>query len=343
MANTPFGASFSPRLSFIVLAVACTTSPLLRAENEDLLSLGQSLFDAYAPAEIKNEFTFPTREQWDAFAARLEKTRTSGSLAELAAYEPEARAALIALRALPEYQDYADWLATRLDEIVIAKEATQTPTAPVPPAKPVEPAEPVKPVEPAKPVDPETPVLPPVVPPTTPASDDIPLYDLWVTRVRTHPRPARADEFLPILKKAFSDEGMPPALAWIAETESTFNPTAKSPAGARGLFQLMPVTAKAQGLSLLPFDERTHPEKSARAAATLLRRLHGMFDSWPLAHAAYNAGEGRVRRALKNQNATTFAQIADVLPSETRLYVPKVLATLAVRESFDPTTLAAPR
>jgi membrane-bound lytic murein transglycosylase D len=105
----------------------------------------------------------------------------------------------------------------------------------------------------------------------------------------------------------------------------------------------MPVTAKAQGLSLLPFDERTNPEKSARAAATLLKRLHGMFNSWPLALAAYNAGEGRVRRTLKAQDATTFAQIADALPSETRLYVPKVLATLAVREGLDPATLAAPQ
>jgi membrane-bound lytic murein transglycosylase D len=105
----------------------------------------------------------------------------------------------------------------------------------------------------------------------------------------------------------------------------------------------MPVTAKAQGLSLLPFDERTNPEKSARAAATLLRRLHDRFDSWPLALAAYNAGEGRVRRTLKAQDATTFAQIADALPSETRLYVPRVLATLAVREGLDPAKLAAPR
>lgn len=298
------------------------------ADTEDLFTMGQALFEALAPPEIKEEFAFPTRAQWDEFAARLEKTRESGSLAELAAYEPEARTALLALRALPEYSDYADWLEERIDEIVVAKRAV-TPAPPQPPVPPVDPNKPPVPV-------------PPVPPPAVTTPSDIPLYDLWVGRVRERPRPARADEFLDELKTVFRAEGLPPELAWIPETESMFNPAAKSPAGARGLFQLMPVTAKAQGLSLFPFDERIHPEKSARAAATLLRRLHGMFNSWPLALAAYNAGEGRVRRVLKAEDAKTFAEIADALPTETRLYVPKVLATLAVREGVDPAKLAAP-
>jgi membrane-bound lytic murein transglycosylase D len=146
-----------------------------------------------------------------------------------------------------------------------------------------------------------------------------------------------------VLQGAFTAQGVAEALVWLAESESTFNPRARSPAGARGLFQLMPVTAKAMGLSLLPFDERTQPEKSARAAAALLRKLHGMFGSWPLALAAYNAGEGTVRRALKANNATTFAEIAEKLPSETRLYVPKVLATVALRSGVTPEALAVPR
>ncbi len=300
-----------------------TPAPAAPADTEDLFTMGQALFEALAPPEIKEEFAFPSRAQWDEFVARLEKTRESGSLAELAAYEPEARTALLALRALPEYKDYADWLEERIDEIVVAKRA-------------------ITPAPPPPPVDPAKPPVPPPPPPVTPVSSDIPLYDLWVSRVRERPRPARADEFLAELKKVFRDEGLPVELAWIPETESMFNPAAKSPAGARGLFQLMPVTAKAQGLSLFPFDERIHPEKSARAAATLLRRLHGMFDSWPLALAAYNAGEGRVRRVLKAEDAKTFAEIADALPTETRLYVPKVLATLAVREGIDPAKLAAP-
>ncbi|CAM2878399.1 lytic transglycosylase domain-containing protein [Rariglobus hedericola] len=317
-----------PLLATTLLAEtpAPTPTPAPTADSEDLFTLGQSLFEAYAPPEIKKDLAFPTRAQWDEFAARLEKTRATGSLAELAAYETEARTALLALRALPEYKDYADWLEERIDEIVVAKKAIAPPVTPQPTPTPVPQPGPVTPV--------------PVVPKST--NSDIPLYDLWVERLRDRPRPARADEFLPDLKKIFADEGLPADLAWIPEVESMFNPRAKSPAGAQGLFQLMPVTAKAQGLSLLPFDERNDPEKSARAAATLLRRLHGMFDSWPLALAAYNAGEGRVRRTLKAEDAKTFAEIADALPTETRLYVPKVLATLAIREGLDPARLAAP-
>jgi len=291
---------------------------------DELYATGKALFDAYAPPEIKEQFAFPTREQWDDFAARLQKTRETGSMAELAAYEPEARLALAALRALPDYQEYADWLAERLDEIEIAKEAQKIP--PVPPSV----------------VLPKFDGSQPAPPPAVPAAPAIPLYDLWLGRLRNQPRPTRADEFLPEVKKAFAAEGVPTQLAWLAETESMFNPSARSPAGARGLFQLMPATARAQGLSLFPFDHRMDTEKSAHAAARLLHAMHDRFDSWPLALAAYNAGEGRVGRALKNSGAKTFAGIADSLSTETRLYVPRVLATLKVREGVEADALPAP-
>ncbi len=290
--------------------------------DDDLFAQGKALFDTYAPPEIKEQFEFPTRERWDEFFARLEKTRRTGSLADLAAYEPEAKAALAALRTLPDYQDYADWLADRLDEIEIAKEAQK-----LPPTKPAP--------QPSVPPKPQGGPTPPIVS----AANIVPLYDLWVGRLRDRPRPPRADEFLPDLKKAFAAEGVPVELAWLAETESTFNPNARSPAGARGMFQLMPDTARAQGLSLFPFDNRTDPAKSAHAAAKLLHALHDRFDSWPLALAAYNAGEGRVGRALKGSEAKTFAGIADALSTETRLYVPKVLATLKVRTDVAPGSL----
>lgn len=339
-----------------------TPAPAPASEDADIFSLGQELFDTYAPPEIKRDFAFPTREQWDAFAARLEKTRETGSLADLAAYEPEARAALVALRVLPEYSDYADWLSERLDEIVVAREATAPkPPTPTPTPTPLPTPTPIPGVPLPTPTPTPSQPRPPVVKPTPtpspspqpspvpgvvrniPTAAEIPMYDLWVGRLRERPRPARADEFLPQIKKVFADEGVPTELAWLAETESTFNPSARSPAGARGLFQLMPVTAKAQGLSLWPLDERTDPLKSARAAATLLHRLHGLFDSWPLALAAYNAGEGKVRRTLKAEDGKTFADIADALPTETRLYVPRVLATMAVREGIAPSSLPRPR
>jgi membrane-bound lytic murein transglycosylase D len=315
-------------------AFADAPAPAAKASTpeDDLFAQGKALFDAYAPAEIKEQFEFPTRAKWDEFVARLEKTRQTGSLAELAAYEPEAKAALAALRVLPEYQDYADWLVERIDEIEAAKEAEKITTVPAPVPTPVPSPGPAPTPTPA----------PTPLPPPTPAGPKVPLYDLWVGRIQDRPRPKRADEFLPELKKAFVAEGVPAELAWLAETESMFNPNARSPAGARGLFQLMPDTARALGLSLFPFDTRTDPSKSAHASAKLLRGLHDRFDSWPLALAAYNAGEGRVGRMLKKQNAKTFAEIADSLPTETRLYVPKVLATLKVREGIAPGALGDP-
>jgi membrane-bound lytic murein transglycosylase D len=105
----------------------------------------------------------------------------------------------------------------------------------------------------------------------------------------------------------------------------------------------MPETAKWLGLQTFLPDERTDPEKSARAAAQYLRYLHRRFGNWPLALAAYNAGEGRVSRTLRRENAHTFAEIAAVLPAETRMYVPKVLATIEVRAGVSPVQLAAPR
>jgi membrane-bound lytic murein transglycosylase D len=164
-----------------------------------------------------------------------------------------------------------------------------------------------------------------------------------VTRLRERPVPARADELMPLLRTAFTAEGVPPELAWLAEAESSLDPAARSPAGARGLFQLMPVTARALGLSTFLPDERADVEKSARAAARYLRTLQGKFGDWPLALAAYNAGEGRVQRLLASRHARTFAEVSAALPSETRMYVPKVCATIAVRAGVAPDKIPPPR
>lgn len=138
---------------------------------------------------------------------------------------------------------------------------------------------------------------------------------------------------MPQLKAIFAAEGVPSALAWIAEVESSLNPEAKSPVGAYGLFQLMPTTAQSLGLSTFPIDERAHPTKSAQAAAKHLKALHTRFGNWPLALAAYNAGGGRISRALKKHGpGAAFADIAPSLSVETRMYVPKVLATINLRE-----------
>lgn len=274
-------------------------------ELPDLYATGKALFDALASDEIKAQYEFPSREQFEAFAAQLQRALENNSLEDLAGYEPQVRAALPAVRTLPGGDDYADWLQERLDYIEAAKEAT----APSPSPGPV-----------------PTPTPAPV-----PVPAAIPYLDLWRHRLAARAVPDRADRLLPVIRPAFTAAGVPAELAWLAEVESTFNPSARSPAGARGLFQLMPDTAKELGLSTWLPDERTDPAKSARAAATLLARLHDRFGSWPLALAAYNAGPGRVQRTLARHGAKTFADIAAALPAETRMYVPKVLATIEAR------------
>jgi membrane-bound lytic murein transglycosylase D len=284
------------------------------APSDGLFDLGKSLFDQYAPPEVKEQVEFPSKEQWDAFAAKLQRALDGDSYEELATYEPQARAALVALRAIPGYEAYATWLEERLELISAAKQIAHPPPPP----------------------SPGTP------PPPIPRSD-LPQYDLWLQRLRTSPVPANAEQLIPLLSGQFTAEGAPHELAWLAEVESTFNPNARSPAGARGLFQLMPDTAKGLGLSTWMPDDRTDPKKSAGAAARLLNQLYSRFGDWPLALAAYNAGEGRVSRALAARKARTFAEIAPALSVETRLYVPKVCATVALRTGVAPEKLSAPR
>lgn len=287
--------------------------------TEEMYDLGKSLFDTYATDEIKQEYEFPTREQWNAFVPQLQKAMEGNSLEDLAALEPQARIALQFLEDSSEGADLADWLRERLDLIEAARDLSKpaaTPPKPVP--------------------------VPIPQPGPAPAKAVIPGYSLWLQRLQGRPTPDSASYLMPVLRGAFVREGLPPELAWLAEAESDLNPSARSPAGAKGLFQIMPDTAKELGLSTWLPDERTNPEKSARAAARLLKGLHSRLGNWPLALAAYNAGEGRVRRALAKNKAGSFAEIADSLPVETRLYVPKVLALVRTRSGLEPEKLSAP-
>jgi membrane-bound lytic murein transglycosylase D len=156
---------------------------------------------------------------------------------------------------------------------------------------------------------------------------------IWVKVVEEKPVPPAAKGSVERLKQIFREERVPPELVWVAEVESSFDPRAKSPAGAAGLFQLMPATARDLNLSVgLLRDERFHAEKNAHAAARYLRRLYLKFGDWRLALAAYNAGEGRVAELLKKQKAKSFDAIATKLPAETQMYVPKVEAVIYKRE-----------
>lgn len=132
---------------------------------------------------------------------------------------------------------------------------------------------------------------------------------------------------LPILAR----EGVPNQLAAVIQVESGGNPLALSPKGARGIWQLMPDTARRYGLRVDDqSDERIDPEKSTTTAARYLRDLYAQFGSWPLALAAYNSGELNLQRAIVRARSTDFATLGSLgyLPAETRNYVPAVLAAM---------------
>jgi membrane-bound lytic murein transglycosylase D len=155
---------------------------------------------------------------------------------------------------------------------------------------------------------------------------------VWVQEVSKRPMPAMAQQYVPRLKPVFSSEQVPPEFVWLAEVESSFNPRARSPAGAAGMYQMMPATAKRFNLSSRPTDERLNPDKNARAAAQYLHLLHKRFGDWRLALAAYNCGENRVESLLKSSKVKSYDAIASHLPAETQMYVPKFEAVLCKRE-----------
>ena len=165
---------------------------------------------------------------------------------------------------------------------------------------------------------------------------------VWAHQYRSRGIPASAPALISRLKPIFSAGGVPPELVWLAEVESGFDVRARSPVGAVGLYQLMPITAKGLGLSTFPFDERKDPEKSGRAAAQLLSQLYERFRDWRLVLAAYNAGPTRVQNLLKSHKTQTYDEIARYLPAETQLYVPKVEAAVYRREGVRLDALAWP-
>jgi membrane-bound lytic murein transglycosylase D len=149
----------------------------------------------------------------------------------------------------------------------------------------------------------------------------------------------RSAKYKKLIDKALDDLGLPKALAYLPVIESAYVPTLTSRAGAHGIWQFMPQTAREYGLRVDWWvDERADPERSTRAAAAYLKDLYRQFNDWPLTLAAYNAGPGRVRRALESNSATTFWELLDngALPKETRGYVPTFFATLAI--AGDPST-----
>jgi membrane-bound lytic murein transglycosylase D len=156
--------------------------------------------------------------------------------------------------------------------------------------------------------------------------------------------PARP--ILPRLEAILAEYGVPREFAAVPAIESGYRERARGRHGELGLWQLRPATARRFGLRVSARnDERTHVDRATRAAARYLAVLHARYEDWPLALAAYNAGEGRVDRALARSPGATFWELADrkALPRVSREYVPKILAVVRVTSSPDScSSLVAP-
>jgi membrane-bound lytic murein transglycosylase D len=167
--------------------------------------------------------------------------------------------------------------------------------------------------------------------------------DSWVRRFTSDLKRSfttyleRMDEYAPMISAKLAQRDMPQDLIYLAMIESGFNPKAQSPAKASGLWQFIGETGRRYGLTVnRKVDERNNPARSTDAALAYLADLHDRFGSWYLAAAAYNTGENRVGRIMREVTGSErgtdadYYRIASRLPQETRDYVPKLIAAARI-------------
>ena len=146
----------------------------------------------------------------------------------------------------------------------------------------------------------------------------------------------RSGHYLPLIKATFREAGLPEDLAYMAHQESAFKTSAYSRARAKGMWQFMSFTGRKYGLRIDPWvDERSDFEKATRAAAAYLKDLYARYNDWYLAMAAYNAGEGKIDRAVARSRSKDFWTIAKTryIRAETKSYVPAILASILIDKS----------
>jgi membrane-bound lytic murein transglycosylase D len=251
------------------------------------------------------------------FFRELQQRFQGDYVVDLAGLKQTAGSVLLLLQSREETRPCAAWLAAQMDYLDVADEIRLT----IPPPK----GETNQPPPPRANPPPQT------------------ERELWVRKLSGRPWSAAAKEYVPQLKPIFAAQKIPPQLVWVAEVESSFDRRAQSPAGAAGLFQLMPDTAKRFGLALWPRDQRFQTEPSATTSARYLKYLYDRFQDWRLALAAYNAGEGAVQKLLARYHTRSYDDIAAHLPAETQMYVPRVEAVLLQHEGAKLEQLPAPR
>lgn len=150
-------------------------------------------------------------------------------------------------------------------------------------------------------------------------------------RLETEKMLGRTSLYFPIFEYYLDAYDLPEELKYIPFIESRLLPKAQSSAGASGLWQFMPATARGYGLkSTDHLDERLDPHRSTQAAVEMLSELYQDFGDWSLALAAYNCGPGRVKKAIKKTGCHNFWDIKAFLPKQTQKYIPAFLAALYV-------------
>ncbi len=152
-------------------------------------------------------------------------------------------------------------------------------------------------------------------------------FTLWLSR---------SGLYIPMMRQVLREYALPEDLVYISLIESGFNPNAYSRAKAAGTWQFIKSTGKKYGLRIDDWvDERRHPAKSTVAAARYLKDLFEMFGDWDLAMASYNAGEGRIQRALLKTKGGDFWDLVDTkhIKRETKAYVPKFMAATLIAKN----------
>lgn len=163
-------------------------------------------------------------------------------------------------------------------------------------------------------------------------------YDTVRDRERFSRNLLRGETYRTLVQQILWQENLPPELYYLGLIESGYVMHATSTTEAVGIWQFMRPTAQTFGLSVDPkWDERTHPIAATYAAAKYLIKLHKRFNSWYLAIAAYNAGEGRIRSAVASGHSQDFWNLAahGYIPRETMDYIPKFLAAATIGANLD--------
>ena len=334
---------------FLCLCLLLSHNTVAQDDTElyDVLNSAQEVLDSVIKDVTNGDYELPyeltTVDEFDQAFMDFQNVLGGGDLESMAKWFPNANQLMTYMDVTPGLEPYADWLRQRLDYAAVANDAVST----IAPAQSQSEAIKLRPqpqVNSAPPESaPEKSATKQPQPESQPPKSNLQVAyarnaNTWSKQLEGRAAVPTAEKLVPSLKKMFLSKGVPEELVWMAEVESTFNPAARSPAGAVGLFQLMPATAKHLGLQIEPVDQRLDPSKNGQAAAKYLKDLHDRFEDWPLAIAAYNGGEGRISKLLKANNASNLEAISDQLPSQTQMYVPKVLATIRLREGYDPST-----